>query len=66
MAEGERDGGNEEKEGWRCRDTGAFCDDDEGGGCGCEADGGVGLWAMTCIAAARAIVSIFAASPALL
>ena len=33
--EGDREGGKEEKEGWRCRDT------------GCAAGGPPGRWAMT-------------------
>jgi hypothetical protein len=58
--EGDRDEGKDENEGCRWRDTG-FCDADGGGFD--DDEGGGGLWALTCIAA-RAIVSIFSASPA--
>jgi hypothetical protein len=57
MAEGERDEGKEEKEGWRCSETACwFCG-------GFDEAGGGGLCEATCIAA-KAIVSMFAASPA--
>jgi hypothetical protein len=61
MAEGERDEGKEEKEGWRWSEVVCwFCD---AGGRGFDEEGGGGLWEATCIAA-KAIVFILSASPA--
>jgi hypothetical protein len=59
--EGERDEGNEEKEGWRWRLTvWGFCAAE---GVPLDDEGGCGLCAATCMAD-RASVSIFAGSPA--
>jgi hypothetical protein len=59
MADGERDEGNEEKDGWRCSETACWLCDAAGGGFD-EAGGGGGLCWATCIAA-NAIVSMVAA-----
>lgn len=68
MADGEREGGKEEKEGWRCRVTGGV---GGGGGCagcgGCTgfgggegcATGGRGLAAITSAMVVKARVSMF-------
>jgi hypothetical protein len=62
MAEGERDEGKEEKEGWRWSETDCwFCE--AAGGAFDDEGGGGGLWEATCIAA-KAMVSIFSASRA--
>jgi hypothetical protein len=63
MDEGEREGGKEEKDGWRWRPTtGGVCWEEGAGGGFDGGGGGCDLGAATCIAA-KATVSIFLSAP---